>query len=93
MLIDAERILDLFADSDPRMPILVFALLAIYVDHGPFEFDATAISDRLPTNRLKSRINAEELASLQPELERFFEPGAQGWTPRSEIFQTRVGAV
>jgi hypothetical protein len=83
--VDAERILDAFAASDPRMPILFFSLLDIYFERGPFEFDAAAIAARLPTDKLKARINAEELASLQPQLERFFINGADGWAPRPEF--------
>jgi hypothetical protein len=80
--IDAAHLIDTFAETDPRMPLLVFSLLSIYLDEGPFEFDAAAIADRLSTLNLKARVNPEELASLQPDLERFFEPTPQGWVPR-----------
>jgi hypothetical protein len=81
-MVDAARLIDTFAETDPRMPLLVFSLLSIYLDEGPFEFDAAALADRLSTLNLKARVNPEELASLQPDLERFFEPRADGWIPR-----------
>lgn len=87
IMIDANRLLERFAESDPRMPLLVFALLSIYMNEGPFEFNAAVLSERLPTDKLKARINAEEMASLQPELERFFSATPQGWTPKTEIFK------
>jgi len=84
-LIDAERLLPVFEQSDPRMPLLVFALLGIFLREGPFEFDAAALSARLSALPLKARVNPEELTALQTHLERFFEVGAGGWRPRSGI--------
>jgi hypothetical protein len=84
-LIDAEPLIDTFAETDPRMPQLVFALLSIYLEHGPFEFDASALAKRLDGHTLEPRLNPEVIASLQPDLERFFEPTAQGWAPRAGV--------
>jgi len=81
-LIDAEALLDTFEDTDPRMPQIVFALLRVYLDHGPFEFDATALSERLSNLNIAARVNAEQLASMQPQIERFFESTNDGWVPR-----------
>jgi hypothetical protein len=81
-LIDARPLIDTFTQTDPRMPLLVFALLDIYLEEGPFEFDASAIADRVAGRTLEPRLNPETIASLQPDLERFFEPTAQGWIPR-----------
>jgi hypothetical protein len=83
--IDAARLIDAFAETDPRMPLLVFSMLSIYLDEGPFEFDAAALADRLSSLNLKARVNPEELASLQGDLERFFEATPQGWVPRSGV--------
>jgi len=84
-LIDARPLLDTFAETDPRMPVLVFALLDVYLEEGPFEFDATALDKRLAGRALEPRLNPEVIASLQPDLERFFEPTSQGWIPRRGV--------
>jgi|GEM_PF-3458551 len=84
-LVDAYALLDTFEDLDPHMPQVVFALLRVYRDHGPFEFDATALANRLSHTNSSSRLNAEKLAALQPQLEKFFEPTAQGWVPRAGV--------
>ncbi len=86
-VIDARRLIEEFRQTDPMMPILVFALLEMYLEHGPFEFDAAAIAKRLHTMNTRARVNAEQLASLQPELERFFEIGEGGWQPRHGVLQ------
>lgn len=85
--IDAGALIDTFAETDPRMPLLVLSLLSIYLDEGPFEFDAAALADRLSTINLKARVNPEELASLQGDLKRFFEAG-----PRVGILATSAAA-
>jgi hypothetical protein len=85
-LVDARRLIDAFAESDPRTPMLAFALLSIYLDEGPFEFDAANLAKRLSDIPMKARVNPEELASLQTDLERFFTPTSAGWVPRSGIF-------
>jgi hypothetical protein len=90
-LIDAEPLIDTFAETDPRMPLLVFSLLSVYIDQGPFEFDASAIADRLAGHKLEPRLNPEVIASLQPQLERFFEPTAQGWIPRAGVLAYERG--
>jgi hypothetical protein len=90
--IDAARLIDTFAETDPRMPLLVFSLLSIYLDEGPFEFDAAALAERLSTLNLKARVNPEELASLQPDLERFFEPSSEGWVPRMDVLAVSAQA-
>lgn len=84
-LIAAETLIDTFADTDPRMPLLVFSLLSVYLDEGPFEFDASALADRLAGHKLEPRLNPEVIASLQPQLERFFEPTDRGWIPRPGV--------
>ena len=49
-VIDAQRLLAAFNEShDPHVPGLVFSLLDIYFESGPFEFDAGALSHRLAT--------------------------------------------
>jgi hypothetical protein len=91
-LVDAESLVDLFAETDPRMPILVFALLSLYLADGPFEFDAAKLSERLAEIPMKARVNPEELASLQPDLERFFAPSPEGWAPRRGVLHYERGA-
>jgi len=86
-LIDAEPLIDTFAETDPRMPLVVFSLLSVYLDQGPFEFDASAIAERLAGHKLEPRLNPEVIASLQPQLEMFFEPTAQGWIPRIGVLE------
>lgn len=86
-LIAAEPLIDTFAETDPRMPLLVFSLLSVYLDQGPFEFDATSLADRLAGWKLTPRLNPEVIASLQPDLERFFEPTEQGWIPRAGVLE------
>jgi len=90
-LIDARALIDTLADSDPRVPLLVFALLDVYLDQGPFEFDASALAERLAGHKLEPRLNPEVIASLQPELERFFEPTADGWMPRLGVLEYAPG--
>lgn len=90
--IDAARLVDTFAETDPRMPLLVFSLLSLYLDEGPFAFDAAALADRLADLNLKARVNPEELASLQGDLERFFEPSPAGWVPRTGVLTTDESA-
>lgn len=50
-LIDARPLIDTFAQTDPRMPTLVFALLDVYLDQGPFEFDAARSPSGCPAMR------------------------------------------
>jgi hypothetical protein len=84
-LIDAEPLIETFAESDPRMPLLVFALLAVYLEDGAFEFDASALAERLSKVGPTAHLNPEIIASLQPEIERFFEPTDQGLVPRMGV--------
>lgn len=84
-LIDARQLIDAFAESDAVLPPLVFAMLSIYLDDGPFEFDASRLAERLTLVNPAVRINAEQLAAIQPELERFFTPSASGWRPRAGV--------
>lgn len=81
-LVGVERLSDLFAESEGRTPALVFALLRIYLKEGPFEFNAARLSERLRNLDPAARASPEDLASLQPELEKFFVPSTEGWTPR-----------
>lgn len=84
-LLDARRLIDEFAQSDAILPPLVFALLSLYLDEGAFEFDASRLAERLTNVNPAVRVNAERLASLQPELERFFDSGDGGWRPRAGV--------
>lgn len=84
-LIDARRLIDEFAETDAILPPLVFALLSLYLRDGSFEFDASALAEKLTLVNPAVRVNAERLAAMQPELERFFTPGSQGWTPRTGV--------
>jgi hypothetical protein len=84
-LIDARRLIDVFAETDPRMPLLVFTLLSFYLADGPFEFNAASLAGRLRDLNMKARINPEELASLQPDIERFFIDNGAGWEPRPGV--------
>ena len=84
-LVDAYALLDALEDLDPHVPQVVFALLRVYRDHGPFESDASALAERLAHTNSSSRLNAEKLAAMQPELEKFFEPTPQGWVPRAGV--------
>lgn len=84
-LIDARPLIDAFAETDAILPPLVFALLSIYLRDGPFAFDASALAERLTHVNSHVRVNAERLASLQPELERFFESSDGLWRPRAGV--------
>lgn len=84
-LIDAEALIDQFAETDPSVPLLVFALLSIYLSDGPFQFNATALAERLSTLPMTGHYNPEKLAAVQPQLERFFEAGPGGWSPRAGV--------
>jgi hypothetical protein len=84
-LVDAERLVETFAETDASMPLLVFSLLAVYLDEGPFEFDASRLAERLSEIPMMGHINPEKLAALQPDLERFFAPTALGWVPREGV--------
>jgi hypothetical protein len=84
-LLDAEVLIDRFAETDPDMPLLVFALLSIYLRDGPFEFNATALAERLSQLPMTGHYNPEKLAAVQPQLERFFESGPDGWRPRAGV--------
>ena len=90
-LIDARPLINTFAETDPRMPLLVFALLDVYLEQGPFDFDASALAERLSGHKLEPRLNPEVIASLQPELERFFEPTSEGWIPRMGVLEYAHG--
>lgn len=84
-LIDARRLIDEFAETDAIMPPIVFALLSLYLRDGPFEFDASALAEKLTLVNPAVRVNAERLAAMQPELERFFDPASGMWRPRSGV--------
>lgn len=84
-LVDAERLIDAFAESDAVIPGIVFAMLSMYFAGGPFEFNASAIAERLTNLAPSVRVNAEQLAALQPDLEKFFEPTSNGWIPRGGV--------
>lgn len=85
-LIDARRLLAAFdASHDPQVPNLVFSLLNIYFESGPFEFDAGALSHRLAGSKLLGHVSPETLIRLQGELERYFIDTPAGWTPRPGV--------
>lgn len=84
-LIDARRLVDEFAETDAILPSLVFALLSIYLADGPFTFDASALAERLTGINPAVRVNAEQLAALQPQLERFFDAEDGAWRPRAGV--------
>jgi hypothetical protein len=88
-LIDARQLIDAFAETDAIVPPLVFALLSLYLRDGAFEFDASALAEKLTVVNPAVRVNAERLASLQPELERFFEPSGGLWRPRVDVLSYR----
>ena len=93
-LLDAQALIDTFDETDGRMPALVFALLKIYLDEGPFEFDSAALSRRLADDGERpARANPEELAEFQPQLERFFLPTAEGWVPRPGVLVIENGST
>jgi hypothetical protein len=84
-LIDARQLIDAFAETDAIIPPLVFAMLSLYLRDGAFEFDASALAEKLTVMNPAVRVNAERLASLQPELERFFDASDGLWRPRSGV--------
>jgi hypothetical protein len=90
-LIDARRLIDEFAETDAILPPLVFALLSIYLRDGPFEFEASALAEKLTLVNPAVRVNAERLAAMQPELERFFSLSDQGWRPRAGVLTYERG--
>ena len=90
-LIDARRLIDEFAETDAIIPPLVFALLSLYLRDGAFAFDAAELAKKLTLVNPAVRVNAERLAALQPELERFFAPSASGWTPRAGVLTYERG--
>ena len=85
-LIDGQGLLAAFdASHDPHVPSIVFSLLHIYMETGPFEFDAGALSRRLAGSKLLGHAPPETLIRLQPELERYFVATEAGWAPRPGI--------
>lgn len=90
-LIDARQLIDAFAESDAIAAPLVFAMLSIYLDEGPFEFDAARLAERLTAVNPAVRVNAEQLAALQPELERFFLAENGAWRPRPGVLSYERG--
>lgn len=92
-LIDAKPLLATFDLShDPHVPNLVFALLNIYFESGPFEFHAGALSHRLAGSRLLGHVSPETLIRLQPELERYFVETQSGWAPRPGVLALETNA-
>lgn len=84
-LIDAKPLVAAVRETDDGVLPIVFALLGYYLEHGPFEFDATFIAERLTDSPAIERLNPEKIAALQPELERFFEITEEGWAPRRGV--------
>jgi hypothetical protein len=85
-VLDAQRLLATFNEShDPHVPGLVFSLLDIYFESGPFEFDAGALSHRLSGSKLLGHASPETLIRLQTELERYFTDTHAGWAPRPGV--------
>src|SRR5262245_5562920 len=84
--IDARRLLASFdASHDPHVPSIVFALLGFYLESGPFQFDAGALSHRLAGSKLLGHVSPETLIRLQPEIERYFVNTEAGWAPRPGV--------
>jgi hypothetical protein len=85
-MVDAQRLVATFNDSeDPRLPAMVFSLLNIYFESGPFEFDAGALTRRLYGSKILRHTSPEALITLYPELERFFVSTGEGWRPRPGV--------
>ena len=85
-VIDARQLLETFNVSrNPHVPSLVFALLQLYFDGGPFEFDAGVLSRRLVGSKLLGHAAPETLIELQSELERYFIDTSAGWAPRPGV--------
>ena len=75
----------MLADGDGCMPLIVFALLRHYYHAGPFPFDAERIARTLNAGDLEGRVNPTQVADLQDEIERYFERGAEGLSPRRGV--------
>lgn len=84
-LIDARPLVAALRDSDDRIAPIVFELLGHYLEHGPFEFDATGIAEHSSAHPAIERLNPEKIAALQPQIERFFEQTPDGWVPRRGV--------
>jgi hypothetical protein len=84
-LIDARALLDVLKTSDPQVPHVVFNLLGMYFEQGPFEFNASILAERLSNGSPGTRLNPQILATMQPELERYFLPRPEGWVPRPGV--------
>lgn len=84
--IDTERLLAaLDASHDAHVPSIVFFLLGIYLESGPSEFDAGAISRRLAGSKLLGHVSPETLIQLQSELERNSVATRAGWARRHGV--------
>lgn len=85
-LIDLKPLVAAFRETDDHMPRIVFTMLEHYLEHGPFDFDATQIAEwLLDESTSADRLNPEKIAALQPEIENFFEQTAQGLVPRRGV--------
>ncbi|HWA00807.1 MAG TPA: hypothetical protein VG841_10900 [Caulobacterales bacterium] len=85
-LIDLKPLVAAFRETDDHMPRIVFTMLEHYLDHGPFEFDATQIAEWLQVDSTSAdRLNPEKIAALQPEIETFFENTPRGLAPRRGV--------
>lgn len=84
-LIDARRLLDIFNESNfTHMSGLILALLDLYLESGPFEFDAGRLSHKLSGSKL-SHVNPAFMSKFAPELERYFVSTPAGWAPRPGV--------
>lgn len=85
-LVDARRLLATFdASHDPHVPALVFSLLNIYLESGPFNFDAGDLSRRVAGSKMLGHASPETFLRLQDELERYFVDTKAGWAPRPGV--------
>lgn len=90
LMLDADQLVDEFADADRRMPFLFFGLLRLYRERGPFPFDAEQIAKALAGLAPQERFNPVEIAELQPQIERLFEATRTGLAPRARFVRDTV---
>jgi hypothetical protein len=91
-LIDAQRLIAAFKQShDTAMASLVFGLLDYYLEAGPFAFDPDKISERLLASKFE-HVHPHWVAEYQTELERYFLPTPEGWTPRPGVLTIEQSA-
>jgi len=83
---DVTQLSRLFAQTDIRVPFIVFKLLHEYADGEPISLDGDKVFELLANEGPGVRTNPQEAAVVHEQLERFFEKGEAGWVPRSTLF-------